>query len=44
MIGRTLTGFIRLRIWIKKDGDNVGLLAIFTEGRELIDRVKTIWL
>jgi len=25
MVGRTLTGFIRLRIWIKKDCDNVGL-------------------
>jgi hypothetical protein len=42
MVGRTLTGFIRLRTWIKKDCDNVGLLAISTEGREFIDRVKTI--
>ena len=39
-----MTGFVRLRIWIKKDGDNVVLLAISTEGRELIDRVKTIWM
>jgi hypothetical protein len=44
MVVRTLTGFIWLRLLIKKDGDNVDLLAICTEGREFLYRVKTIWL